>query len=137
MLRSIGQRLTYANVLSTVALFVALGGTTYAVTSIGGADIRDNSVRSADLRDNDVRGRDVRRRSLGGSDIRRNSLRGAVIEESTLARVPRAARVGGFTGAQLKLRCPELSSPVAGVCVEGVASAPATWDQREPRVPHP
>ena len=60
MLRSIGQRLTYANVMSTVALFIALGGTTYAVSNIGSADIRDNSVRSADLRNNDVRGGDVR-----------------------------------------------------------------------------
>jgi len=131
MLRSIGQRLTYANVMSTVALFVALGGTAFAVTQIGSAEIRNNSVRSADVRNNDVRGRDVRRRSLSGSDIGQNRLGGGAIKESTLGKVPTAAdadRVGGFTGEELKVSCPAFTSPVAGVCVEGVASPPATWD---------
>jgi len=130
MLRSIGQRLTYANVMSTVALFVALGGTAFAVTQIGSAEIRNNSVRSADVRNNDVRGRDVRRRSLSGSDIGQNRLGGGAIKESTLGKVPTAAdadRVGGFTGEELKVSCPAFTSPVAGVCVEGVASVPATF----------
>ncbi len=133
MLRAIGERLTYANVVSTVALFIALGGSAYALTRIGSSEIRNNSVRSVDIRNNDVRGRDVRRRSLNGSDIGQNRLGGGAIKESTLGQVPRAAdadRLGGFTGAELKLRCPAFSTtPVAGVCVEGVASPPRTWDQ--------
>lgn len=132
MLRLLGQRLTYANVMSTLALFVALGGTTYAVTGIGSSEIRNNSVRSVDLRNNDVRGRDVRRRSLSGSDIGENRIGGGAIKESTLGKVPTAARadrVGGFTGEELKLRCPAFSTGVAGVCVEFAASPARTWDQ--------
>lgn len=131
MFRLIGQRLTYANVVATLALFVALGGTTYAVTSVGSSGIRDNSIRSADLRNNTVRGLDVRRRSLSGSDIGENRLGGGAIRESALGKVPTAAdadRVGGLTGEQLKVRCPGATRAVAGVCVEEVASAPTTWD---------
>lgn len=127
---SLGQRLTYANVMSTLALFVALGGTTYAVAGIGSSEIRDNSVRSVDLRDNHVRGRDVRRGSLSGSDIGKNRIGGGAIKESTLRKVPRAARadrVGGFKGNDLKLSCPAFSMPVAGGCVEFTASPPDTW----------
>jgi hypothetical protein len=47
-------RLTYANVVSTVALFVALGGTSYAATklprsSVGAAQIRAGAVRSSEI----------------------------------------------------------------------------------------
>lgn len=47
-------RLSYANVMSSLALFVALGGTSYAITklpenSVGSAQVRDGSLRSRDL----------------------------------------------------------------------------------------
>lgn len=47
-------RPTYANVTATLALFVALGGTSYAVTklprnSVGSSQVRDRSLQSKDL----------------------------------------------------------------------------------------
>lgn len=47
-------QLTYSNVTSTLALFVALGGTSYAVTklprnSVGSTQVRDGSLQSKDL----------------------------------------------------------------------------------------
>jgi hypothetical protein len=47
-------RLSYSNVVATLALFVALGGTSYAVAtlprnSVGSAQVRDGSLRAADL----------------------------------------------------------------------------------------
>ena len=44
------QRLTYANVMSTVAVFIALGGSSYAALQIDSADIANNSVRGVDVR---------------------------------------------------------------------------------------
>ncbi len=44
MARSLRSRLTYANVMATLALFVALGGTSYAAAKIGSAQIKDNSI---------------------------------------------------------------------------------------------
>ena len=62
--------LTYSNVVSTLALVVALGGgTAYAAARIGSADIIDNSVQSRDLRDGNVRGRDVLDGSIALSDL--------------------------------------------------------------------
>lgn len=48
------MRLTYSNVTSTLALFIALGGTSYAVTklprnSVGSGQVRDHSLQRKDL----------------------------------------------------------------------------------------
>jgi hypothetical protein len=70
------SRLSYSNVMATVAVFIALGGTSYAVAtgSIGSREIHNNSVRSKDLRNNDVRGRDVRNATIGTRDVANGGL---------------------------------------------------------------
>ena len=50
MLDQLRQRLTYANVMSTVAVFIALGGSSYAALQIDSGDIANNSVRGVDVR---------------------------------------------------------------------------------------
>ena len=48
MLRKLRPRLTYANVVSTIALALAVGGgTAYAATKIGTRDIRYHAVKRA------------------------------------------------------------------------------------------
>jgi hypothetical protein len=67
-------RLSYANVTATLALFIALGGTSYAVAtlprnSVDSAQIRRGAVESSEVRDRSLRVRDVSvgaRRSLRG-----------------------------------------------------------------------
>ncbi len=46
-------QLTYANVMSTIAVFLALGGTSYAVArnSIGNRELKANAVTSAKVKD--------------------------------------------------------------------------------------
>jgi len=75
--------LNYANVLATVALFLALGGTTYALTlprnSVDSKQLRRGSVGSAELRRGAVRSRDIRDMSIALKDIAedaRSALRG-------------------------------------------------------------
>ena len=100
-LRQIRSRVTYANVVATLALFIALGGSSYAVLRVDSRSIVDNSVRSRDLRNGDVRGRDVR--------------------ESSLAKVPRARladRLGEGERAKLVLRCPDGTRLAAGLCFD-------------------
>jgi hypothetical protein len=71
----IRKHLTYANVVATLALFVALGGGAYAVSNITSGDIKNDSIRSADLRDRKaVKGADVKRDALGGKEIAERSL---------------------------------------------------------------
>lgn len=102
MLRQVRQRLTYANVMATLAMFVALGGgAAWAANEWGSANIRDNTLESRDLKDNaGVRSGDVVNDTtagggLVGGDIRSNTLRGPDILESSLGKVPDADSLDG------------------------------------------
>jgi type VI protein secretion system component Hcp len=53
-------RLTYANVASTLCLFILLGGSAYAAASIGGKDVRDGSLTSLDVKDHSLRAQDFK-----------------------------------------------------------------------------
>ncbi len=121
MLENLRQRLTYANVMSTVAVFVALGGSSYAALKIDSGDIANNSVR----------GVDVRNRTLSERDVKRNTLGGRSIKESRLGKVPRASRrrpprrprrQGSSFSA-----VPSGTFPIADVCVETTARAAAAY----------
>ena len=63
-LRRLRPRITYANVMATLAMFIALGGGAYAVT------VPRNSVGSAQLKKNAVNARAVRNGSLTASEFR-------------------------------------------------------------------
>ena len=69
-MRKVVGRLSYANVTATLALFVALGGTSYAV-----ATLPRNSVGPAQLRTDAVRGSEIRRKAVKSSDIGDRSIR--------------------------------------------------------------
>jgi hypothetical protein len=71
VLAKLRSRVSYANVMATVAVFVALGGTSYAVAngSIDSREIKNNTVRSKDIRNNEVRSGDVRNQSLLAQDF--------------------------------------------------------------------
>jgi hypothetical protein len=77
-LQRIRSRITYANVMSTIAVVVSLGGATaFAATTLG-----RNSVGPRQLRKNAVTGVKVKDGSLTGKDLR----------AGTLGQVPSAAR---------------------------------------------
>lgn len=62
--------------LALIALFVALGGTSYAAAtgSIDSREIKNNTVRSKDIRNNSIQGRDIRRGTVVSSDVKDRSL---------------------------------------------------------------
>jgi hypothetical protein len=103
------HRLSYANVMSTLAVFIALGGSSYAALRINGSSIEN--------------------RSISAKKIKRNSLTGREVRESRLyvARARRADRLGGFTADQLRVRCPVDTFPIADVCVERTPRSPAAY----------
>jgi hypothetical protein len=80
----ITSRLTYANVLSTICLFLVLGGGAWAATKLP-----KNSVGTPQLKKNAVTGAKVKDGSLTGADI----------ESSTLGQVPSAATAGTAANA--------------------------------------
>jgi hypothetical protein len=75
----IRRHLSYANVTATLAVFVAVGGGAYAVTTVNSRDIANNSVRSVDLKDRKaVRRVDVKRNALTGRQISEKGLNAAI-----------------------------------------------------------
>jgi hypothetical protein len=65
MLNRITRRLTYANVMATVALFVALGGSAFAAAKITGKDIKDGSITAADIKNGSLLRADFKPGQLG------------------------------------------------------------------------
>jgi hypothetical protein len=64
MLRRLTNRLTYANVVATMALFIALGGTSYAAiklphNSVGSEQIKTGAVHTGEIRDRTIRLQDI------------------------------------------------------------------------------
>jgi hypothetical protein len=57
-----------------VALFIALGGSSYAALTITGSDVRNGTLTSADVKDSTLEGRDVKTGALSASDIKNGSL---------------------------------------------------------------
>jgi hypothetical protein len=100
----VGRTPSPALVISLIALFVSLGGVSWAVATgsidsreikdntIRSRDIRNNTIRSFDIRNNEVRGRDIRNSTIQGRDVAFDTLTGADIDEPTLAKVPQAAQ---------------------------------------------
>ncbi len=115
MLRALRGKITYANVVSTLALFVAVStGGAYAVSKIDGSDIR--------------------KRTLTGAYFKANSIGGPVIKERSLSAVPRArnaARLGGVglerLIERLVARCPGGTKPVSDKCIEVQPRPPAPY----------
>lgn len=59
MRNGLRSRLTYANVMASIAVFIALGGSSYAAVKVTGKDVRDASLTGKDLRNESVRSADV------------------------------------------------------------------------------
>jgi hypothetical protein len=110
MLRRVRRHLTYANVMATIAVFIALGGSSYAALKITGRNVKNNS--------------------LTYKDLKRNTLGGTRIKESRLGKVRRARRadrVGGRTAGQLLVRCPRGTFPLSDTCIEALPHTAASY----------
>jgi hypothetical protein len=71
-------RLTYANVMATVAVFVALGGSAGAArVFITGKNVKDGSLTGADVKNESLTGHDIHAGSLTASDFASGVLAGA------------------------------------------------------------
>lgn len=81
------SRLTFANAISVLALFVALGGSSYAAPNMTGKDVKNGSLSGKDLRNNSVTGADVKK--LGSGDVRDGSLLAADFGPGQLPQGPK------------------------------------------------
>ena len=74
MLPKLRDRLTFANVVSVLALFVALGGTSYAAIKITGKNVKDSSLTGKDIKNSSLTTSDVKNRSLLSKDFKSGQL---------------------------------------------------------------
>lgn len=80
------RRLSYSNVVGTLALFIALGGVSWAASaprnSVGTAQLRNGAVNSAKVKD----------KTITGADFKKQTITGKKIKLSSLGTVPSAAK---------------------------------------------
>jgi len=94
-MKTLRSKLTYANVMATVAVFIALGGASYAATqlpknSVGPKQLKKKAVTTAKIKDEAVTAAKVKKGTLTGSEI----------NSSTLGTVPNASHAGSADNAE-------------------------------------
>ena len=119
MLEKLSARLTYANAASTLALFIALGGVSYAAVKLP-----RNSVGSAQLKRNAVTGIKIKNRAVTSTKIGAAAVTGFHVDESTLAPVPEAAHAATAASASVSRLAYETATVV--VAASNYPASPAT-----------
>ena len=74
MLSRLASRLTYANVVSSICLFLVIGGGAYAAASlprnsVGPRQLKNNAVTSGKVKDRTLRGVDLKNGTIGPSKL--------------------------------------------------------------------
>jgi hypothetical protein len=95
--KQIRKRLTYANVMSSIAVFLVLGGgaavaaNQFGKNSVGKKQLKAGAVTTAKLKKNAVTTAKIKNSAVTGAKVKDGSLSGADINASTLATVPNSA----------------------------------------------
>jgi hypothetical protein len=116
--RKYRERLTYANVMSTFAVFLALGGATalaagqLGTNSVGSRQLKAKSVTTGKIASNAVNGTKVASRSLTGEDINLSAL-GTVPEATHATSAGDSAKLGGRPSG-----CPANTTLIDGLCFD-------------------
>jgi hypothetical protein len=120
-MKRISAKLTYANVMATVAVFLALGGGAYAATQL-----KKNSVGTKQIKNGAVTGAKIKNGTITGTNINLAKL-GTVPSAAqantavTAANAANATTVNGHTA-----ECKAGTQPFAGSCWESAPRPAAT-----------
>src|SRR5215208_3145958 len=88
-MQAIGRRLTYANVVSTLALFLVLaGGAAIAAKvpkkSVGPSQLKANAVTTAKIKANSVTTRKIKRNAVANAKIKNGAIETEKIADGTV-----------------------------------------------------
>lgn len=90
-MKQIRKRITYANVMSSIAVFLVLGGASaYAAKKIGSNEIKGNSITTGKLKKNAVTTSKIKNNSITTAKIKNGAVTGPKINLTTLGTVPNA-----------------------------------------------
>ena len=97
------RHLTYANVVATLALLLALGGgAAWAAGKIGPHGIAKNAIRSYHIRNKQVKRQDIAGGSINSRKVSNDSLTGKDVKEATLGLVPTAQDARTLNGLAVR-----------------------------------
>jgi hypothetical protein len=98
-------KLSFANVVSILALFVALGGSAYAFhlgkNSVGSKQLKKNAVTTAKVKKEAITAAKIKNGAVTASKVADGTLTAQQINLSTLGTVPSAASVNGQTPVKI------------------------------------
>jgi hypothetical protein len=96
-LKQIRKRLTYANVMASIAVFLVLGGASaFAATqlgknSVGTKQLKKNAVTATKIKNNAVTAKKIKNNAVTTAKIKDGAVTGAKVNLGTLGTVPSAA----------------------------------------------
>lgn len=114
-------RITYANVVATLALFIALGGVSWAA-----ATLPKNSVGSKQIKKNAVTSTKIKSNSITGAKVKNNSLTGSDINAGSLGKVPSAGRADSAASSDQVVAVTRKVAPTGSGGSQDAARASAT-----------
>ncbi len=122
-------KLTYANVVATLALFIALGGASYAAfklpkNSVGTKQLKNNAVTLKKIKKNAVNTAKIKKQAVTAAKVKKGTLTGKQINASTLGTVP-AAQTAQTAQTATALSAPEEWHVVGA---QGEPSFEAGWE---------
>jgi hypothetical protein len=127
MLRRIRRQLSYANVMATIAMFAALGGSSYAAVKLS-----KDSVRTSHIKNGQVRGPDLAAGAVGGRQVADGSIgvnelnKGDVSDLKTMRVVRLRGRGGASGNLQFDGGFTQHANEVVDFLGQAVVSGPAT-----------
>lgn len=117
MIGKLRDKLTYANVVGTIALFAALTGSAYAAFRVP-----PNSVGARQLKARAVTGGKIANATITGGKIAEETITGPNIKLSALGTVPLAANATNSANANTvdghPASCPEHTTLIRGLCFD-------------------
>ena len=126
-MRAIVNRLTYANVVATLALIVALGGgAAYAANTVFSSDIVNGEVKAVDIAPGAVRTGEILDDEVQNADIAAGAVRSAEIGNNQI-RTPDVRELDGFFEASSDTG--SCSSPTT-TCRKAAPTRPSLWIDR-------
>jgi hypothetical protein len=117
VLANVRSRLIYANVVATLALFIALGGGALAAKQF-------------------IDGRSIKRQTIPGNRLEKHAITRQQVDLNALGKVPHAANadsaknarnLGGAPASDYRLHCPSGLVRAADLCFEPTPHPAATW----------
>jgi hypothetical protein len=111
-MKSVRTHFTYSNVMSSIAVFLILGGATAFAANqlgkktVGAKQLKVNAVTTAKIKKEAVSKKKIKKNAVDGSKVKDGSLTGSDINLSTLGTVPSANvanNLAGLTRFNLKL----------------------------------